>query len=166
MAKQTNVDFLKQNAIKYGTRKIVRVKQRSESALLEKIDRLLTLLDESNEQVTEIQQSINKLTAQDEEQKEQCQKLVVRGNKRIEQTKAKVMAVFRNDMLRYLDIINEIDVRRFRAQMDYEMAEARNEDTAKAGGGTSLLGMLGQGLFAWKMSNAFDDLAKLSGRKK
>jgi len=46
------------------------------------------------------------------------------------------------------------------------VAEVQVHNTSQSSSGDSLLSKLGMAVFAWKTSNAFDDLAKMSGRKK
>lgn len=53
--------------------------------------------------------------------------------------------------------------KRFQEQL--EALETQDESVGAEGGGTTLLGTLGQAVFAWRVSNAMDDLAKISGRK-
>jgi hypothetical protein len=70
------------------------------------------------------------------------------------------MMQFKQRMKKYMQVVDDLHARDIADSLDYI------NNTPVESSGSSLLGMLGQGLFAWKMSNAFDDLAKLSGRKK
>ena len=173
-------------AHKHNTAKLVRAKMRTESALLEKIGRLEQILDSQERSETghaeylaefaraEADLVLRRDAASGAEQKQLARALQGLRTRRREaeaqmrelrRRSAKAMAVFRQDQVGYLELIREIGGRRTVGLMA-EATDEERELAAATGPGNTLLGTLGQAVFAWRASNAFDDLAKLSGRKK
>ena len=71
-------------------------------------------------------------------------------------------ATIRNALRDYL-----AEKKRFTAQVNAQTEIMLHNETENAGaGGQSVWGQLGMILFAWKASNAFDDLSRIASRKR